>query len=179
MKALTIDKTDHNIWFHIGKVAYTIGEYNVARFALETTLSSGGVHHHMAATILMEIMYIISDVQHAVQWAEYILKREPSCDKAKAILYMIRPSIEIEDFNPQCLKLLQNLHDRIAALQVNRMFVTERKACIVLLTPYNQNHLHLSVTSCIIDKKLCTSYLSGLLLCTNIEWKLVFHQTGW
>ena len=83
-KALSIDGSDVSTWFDYAIACFNKEDYATARLALEHTLSLNP-HHHPAAIMLMEIVYIIGDVEECVNISKDILKNDSQNQIAKFI----------------------------------------------------------------------------------------------
>ncbi|KAG2379318.1 hypothetical protein C9374_007457 [Naegleria lovaniensis] len=83
-KALAIDASDVSLWYDYAVSSITINDLSTARLALEQTLIINP-NHHLATMQLLELLYIIGDVEECNILSKQILKYDPHNKAAQFI----------------------------------------------------------------------------------------------
>ncbi|KAL9657724.1 hypothetical protein ABK040_005075 [Willaertia magna] len=154
-KALLIDNTDSTVWFEYSVSCFEKGDYNMARFSLEKTLSVNP-NHPLAILLLMELLYIIGDVEESSKVAKQVLDKNENNELANFIF---------SEANPNPFNLLYFNQNKNLPLNSNLKLLDQKAESFV---PDQNNET--------FKKKI-------KLLITEVDWKSVClkllssHQT--
>lgn len=90
-KALKIDASDASLWYDYAVASIMINDLSTARLALEQTLIINP-NHHLATMHLLELIYIIGDVEECNILSKQVLKYDPHNKTAQFIHYESNPN---------------------------------------------------------------------------------------